>query len=384
MTAMKIRIPKESVAGETRVAATPETVAKMVKAGFEVGVEQGAGIAAGITDKDFRDSGAQIIADTQSTFSEADLVLKVGRPSPVEIDSMKQGALLISFLQPFASPEVVDRLAKRGVSALAMELMPRITRAQRMDALSAMGSVAGYKAVLLAADASGRFFPMLTTAAGTIPPAKVIVIGAGVAGLQAIATAKRLGGQVTAFDPRPAAGEQVRSLGVEFVDMAVSHEQAQDAGGYAKELTPEFYKEEQELIRKFSRDADVIITTANIPGKRAPTLITEEMVGEMRPGSVIVDLAVEAGGNCILTELNKRVTKHSVVIIGFANLPAMLPIHASQLYARNIFAFLGLLSPEGKSIKLDLGDEIIKNTLVTHQGAVVHPAVVGTLKKGGA
>jgi NAD(P) transhydrogenase subunit alpha len=234
--------------------------------------------------------------------------------------------------------------------------------------------------VLLAADASGRFFPMLSTAAGTIPPAKAIIIGAGVAGLQAIATAKRLGAVVTAFDVRPAAGEQVKSLGAEFVSLDVPHDQAEDTGGYAKELPPEFYQKEQEIIRKYSKDTDIIISTALIPGKKAPVLITEEMVKEMKPGSVIVDMAVEFGGNCTLSEAGKEVVKHGVTIIGFSNIPAMMPVHASLLYAKNILAFVNLISPDGKSAALDLEDDIIKGSLITHAGEIVHPAIKEAVK----
>jgi NAD(P) transhydrogenase subunit alpha len=377
---MQVGIPRETQMDERRVAAVPETVSKMTKAGMQVTVETGAGKGAFIDDKDFEAAGAKIVPGPQSVFSQSDIVLKVNKPTPDEINQMKEGALLISFLQPLASPEVIRRLAEHRITSLSMELVPRITRAQRMDALSTMSTAAGYKAVLLAANASGRFFPMLTTAAGTVPPAKVVVIGAGVAGLQAIATAKRLGGVVTAFDTRPAAGEQVKSLGGEFVSLDVPHDKAEDAGGYAKELPPEFYRKEQELIRKYTKDADIVITTALIPGKRAPVLITEEMLQEMKPGSVIVDLAVEQGGNCPLSEAGKEVIKHRVILMGLLNIPSMLPIHASLLYAKNVLAFLNLIAPDGKTLKLDPNDEIIKGSMVTHNGAVVHPAVKDALK----
>lgn len=378
---MRIGIPKENLPGERRIAAVPETVGKIVKGGMQVVVETGAGKGAFIEDKEFEAAGATIAPSAQ-IFSQSDILLKVNRPTLEEAGQIKEGILLISFLQPLGHPELVKRLAERRVTALAMEMVPRITRAQRMDALSTMSTVAGYKAVLVAANASGRFLPMLSTAAGTIPPAKVIVIGAGVAGLQAIATAKRLGGVVTAFDTRPAVGEQVKSLGGEFVSLDVPHDQAEDTGGYAKELPPEFYKKEQELIRKYSKEADFIITTALIPGKRAPVLITEEMLREMKPGSVVVDLAVEQGGNCPLSEPGKEIVKHGVILIGLLNIPATLPIHASQLYARNILAFLNLIVPDGKTLKLDTQDEIIKGSMVTANGEVVHPAVISALKKG--
>jgi NAD(P) transhydrogenase subunit alpha len=372
---VRVGIIKETLEGERRIAAVPETVGKMVKAGMEVVVEAGAGEAAFISDSRMEESGATIAPDRNTVLSQSDVVLKVNKPSSDEIDQMKEGAVIISFLQPFSSSEIIKKLAKRNISSLSMELVPRITRAQRIDALSTMSTVAGYKVVLMAAGACGRFFPMLTTAAGTIHPAKVIIIGAGVAGLQAIATAKRLGAVVTAFDVRPAAGEQVKSLGAEFISLDVPHEQAEDVGGYAKELSSEFYKKEQELIRKYSKDSDVIISTALIPGKPAPILITEEMVQEMKPGSVIVDMAVEQGGNCTLSELRKEVVKHGVTIIGFTNIPSTMPVDASVLYARNVLAFLNLISPDGKSANIDLEDEVIKGSLITHGGKVTHPAI---------
>ncbi len=377
---MRVGIIKETLEGERRVAAVPETVSKMTKAGTEVMVESGAGVSSFISDREFEEAGAVISPSGDELLSGVDVLLKVNKPTLDEIGKLKEGAIVMSFLQPFSSPEEIKKMAERKISALSMEMVPRITRAQRMDALSTMSTVAGYKVVLMAANACGRFFPMLSTAAGTIHPAKVIIIGAGVAGLQAIATAKRLGSVVTAFDVRPAAGEQVKSLGAEFVSLEVPHEQAEDTGGYAKELPPEFYKSEQELIRKYSKDADIIISTALIPGKRAPILITEEMVSEMKPGSVIVDMAVEHGGNCTLSEPGKEVLKHGVTIIGFPNVPALMPVHASLLYARNILAFLNLISPDGKSAVLNLEDDIIKGSLITHGGGIVHPAIKEAVK----
>jgi NAD(P) transhydrogenase subunit alpha len=377
---MRVGIIKETLEGERRVAAVPETVSKMTKAGTEVLVESGAGVSSFISDREFQEAGAVISPSGDELLSGVDVLLKVNKPTLDEIGKLKEGAIVMSFLQPFSSPEEIKKMAERKISALSMEMVPRITRAQRIDALSTMSTVAGYKVVLLAANACGRFFPMLSTAAGTIPPAKAVIIGAGVAGLQAIATAKRLGAVVTAFDVRPAAGEQVKSLGAEFVSLEVPHEQAEDTGGYAKELPPEFYKSEQELIRKYSKDADIIISTALIPGKRAPILITEEMVSEMKPGSVIVDMAVEHGGNCTLSEPGKEVLKHGVTIIGFPNVPALMPVHASLLYARNILAFLNLISPDGKSAVLNLEDDIIKGSLITHAGEVVHPAIKEAVK----
>jgi NAD(P) transhydrogenase subunit alpha len=377
---VRVGIIKETLEGERRVAAVPETVSKMTKAGTEVLVESGAGVSSFISDREFQEAGAVISPSGDELLSGVDVLLKVNKPTLDEIGKLKEGAIVMSFLQPFSSPEEIKKMAERKISALSMEMVPRITRAQRIDALSTMSTVAGYKVVLLAANACGRFFPMLSTAAGTIPPAKAIIIGAGVAGLQAIATAKRLGAVVTAFDVRPAAGEQVKSLGAEFVSLEVPHEQAEDTGGYAKELPPEFYKSEQELIRKYSKDSDIIISTALIPGKRAPILITEEMVSEMKPGSVIVDMAVEHGGNCTLSEPGKEVLKHGVTIIGFPNVPALMPVHASLLYARNILAFLNLISPDGKSAVLNLEDDIIKGSLITHAGEVVHPAIKEAVK----
>ncbi|MDZ4384254.1 MAG: Re/Si-specific NAD(P)(+) transhydrogenase subunit alpha [Nitrospirota bacterium] len=372
---MKVGILKETSLNERRVAAVPETISKMTKAGTEVFVESGAGKKSFIEDKEFESTGARIAVNASALLSEAEIVLKVNRPSMEEVNGMKEGTIFIGFLNPFSSADILRKMAERKITSFAMEMVPRITRAQRMDALSTMSTVAGYKAVLIAANACGRFFPMLTTAVGTVPPAKVIVIGCGVAGLQAIATARRLGAVVTAFDTRPAAGEQAQSLGADFVAMDVAHDQAEDTGGYAKEQSADFYKQEQELIRKYSKDSDIIITTALIPGKRAPLLITEEIVKEMRPGSVIVDLAVEQGGNCALSESGKEVTKYGATILGVLNLPSTLPVHASLLYAKNILAFLNLILPDGKSLKLDLNDEIIKGSMITHNGEITHPAL---------
>ena len=377
---MLVGIVKETLEGERRIAAVPETISKMVKSGMEVLVEAGAGNESFISDSEFEASGAKIAPDAASVLSRSDLILKVNKPTVDEINNIKEGAVLISFLQPFGSPEVIKALAARKVTALSMEMVPRITRAQRIDALSTMSTVAGYKVVLMAAASCGRFMPMLATAAGTIPPAKAMIIGVGVAGLQAIATVKRLGAVVTAFDVRPAAGEQAKSLGAEFVSLEVPHDQAEDTGGYAKEMSADFYKKEQDILRSHIKDADVVITTALIPGKRAPLLITEEMVREMKPGSVIVDMAVEQGGNCELSEAGKDVLKHGVTIIGQVNIPSTMPVHASLLYARNILAFVNLISPDGKSINVDLSDDVIIGSLITHNGEIVHPAIKDAVK----
>ena len=386
---MKIGIPKETAAGETRVAAVPDTVAKMTKAGMEVLVEAGAGAASYMRDEDYIKAGAKVIQGAEELFKEADVILKVQKPlmndraKRHEIDMMREGAVLIAFLQPMANLEIAMKLAERKVTAFSMDAVPRISRAQMMDALSSMSTVAGYKAVILAANSLKKLIPMLSTAAGTIHPARAVIIGAGGAGLQAIAMAKRMGAVVTAFDTRPAVGEQIKSLGGEFVPLEVSHDQAEDKGGYAKEMSADFYKQEQEIIRKYSRDADIIITTALVPGKPAPTLITEEMVKEMKPGSVIVDLSVEQGGNCALSEAGNTTVKHDVTIIGTLNLPGALPIHASQLYSNNILTFLNhLLAPDKKSVRLELSDEIIKGSLITHNGEIVHQGVKEAVKKG--
>ncbi len=384
---MKVGVPKEIILNETRVAAVPDTVSRMTKGGMEVLVEAGAGAESLIKDEEYIKAGARIVSNAEELFGTSDVILKVQKPAmndkakKHEVDMMKEGAILITFVQPYANLEVVVKLAERKITAFSMDAVPRISRAQMMDALSSMSTCAGYKAVLMAANSLRKFMPMLSTAAGTVYPAKTVIIGAGVAGLQAIATAKRLGSVVVAFDTRPAVGEQIKSLGGEFVPLNVDHSQAEDAGGYAKEMSADFYKEEQEIIRKQTRDADIVISTALVPGKPAPTLITEEMVKEMKPGSVIVDLVVEQGGNCALSEAGKAVVKHDVTILGTLNLPGMLPVHASQLYAKNVLNFLNLLAPDKKEIKLDMNDEIIKGSMITHNGEITHPGVKEAVKK---
>ncbi len=381
-----IAIPKEILSGENRVAAVPETVDKMIKGGLAVSVESHAGEAAFISDADYEKVGAKMVPDAASLLAQSDIILKVHRPlmnekeGRHEVDMMKEGAVLVSLLSP--DVPLLQKLLSKKISAFALEWIPRITRAQRMDILSSMSSVAGYKAVLLGASAFGRFLPMMTTAAGTLPPAKVLVIGAGVAGLQAIATAKRLGAVVEAFDTRPAVGEQVKSLGAEFVELDLGHEKAEDAGGYAKELSPEFYKKEKELIHQHVKGADMVITTALIPGKTAPVLITSDMVKEMKKGAVIVDLAVEQGGNCEISKAGQTVIAHGVTIVGATNLPGSMPIHASQMFAKNLFHFL-MLFCVNKEVKIDLNDEIIRGSLVTHRGEIAHPKVKEFYAKGG-
>lgn len=359
---LKIGILKEIFPGETRVAAVPETVAKMIKAGMQVFVESSAGIASHLADKAYQEAGATIVSNAMDVYKQANVILKVQRPTDDEVDLLTENTTLIAPIARY--PDLIKRLREKQITLFALDLIPRIARAQSMDILSSMSNLAGYKSVILAADHLDKIFPMLTTAAGTIPPAKVIVIGAGVAGLQAIATARRLGAVVIAFDTRPVVEEQVKSLGAEFVSLETKHEQSQDAGGYAKEQSAEFYQHEQNIIRQYSQNTDVIITTALIPGKRAPILMTEEMVKEMRPGSVIVDLAAEQQGNCILTEPGKIITQYNVTIIGLLNLPTLIPANASPLYAKNIFTFLNYIAPQLIQHQFDESDDIIKHSLV--------------------
>lgn len=376
---MKVGIPKEVLPGETRVALIPESVKRLSEKGAEIVVESGAGSASAFSDDDYRAVGASI-ENAHEAVLAADLVLKTQPPAlgedglPDEVAALKEGAALIAFLQPFARRGMLERLAARNVTAMSMEMVPRITRAQNMDALSSMATVAGYKAVLLAANAFPRFFPMFMTAAGTIAPARALILGAGVAGLQAIATAKRLGAVVEAFDTRPVVKEQVESLGARFVGLEVSHEEAQDSGGYAKELSEDHHRKELELIGQRLLRTDIVITTAQIPGKPAPVLLTEEMVKKMKAGSIIVDLAVEGGGNCELTEYNKTVVKHGVTVIGTANLPALMPVHASQMYSKNLSNLvLHLMGESG--LQLDMSDPITAGVVVTQGGKIVHPAL---------
>jgi NAD(P) transhydrogenase subunit alpha len=368
---MIVTVPKETVAGERRVALVPDLVSKLTKAGFEVVVQPGAGADAGFSDSAYLEQGARIQSEI---FERADILLKVQPPSAEETARIKEGATLIGFLQPYANAVGIQALAARQVTAFAMELMPRITRAQSMDALSAMSTISGYKAVLIAASQLPKFFPLLMTAAGTVTPARVFVIGAGVAGLQAIGTAKRLGAVVEAYDTRPVVKEQVESLGGKFVELGLETKDAEAKTGYAKAQSEEFYKQQQEMMSRYIAAADVVIPTALVPGKRAPVLITEEMVKGMRPGSVIVDLAAEQGGNCALTEPGKEVVKHGVLIAGPLNLPSTVPFHASQMYARTVTNYLFHLLKD-KSLHLDLSDELTRGPLVTYRGEIIHEAV---------
>jgi NAD(P) transhydrogenase subunit alpha len=373
---MIVSVPKETAPGERRVALVPDLVPKLIKAGLEVVVQTGAGAAAGFLDAAYREQGARLEPEAPSA---ADILLKVQPPTAEQAGTIKEGATLIGFLQPYTNAAGIRALAARKVSAFAMELMPRITRAQPMDALSAMSTVAGYKAVLIAANHLPKFFPLLMTAAGTITAARVFVIGAGVAGLQAIGTARRLGAVVEAYDTRPVVKEQVESLGAKFVEFGLETRDAEAKTGYAKAQSEEFYKQQQQLMLNSVAAADVVITTALVPGKRAPVLITEEMVRAMRPGSVVVDLAAEQGGNCALTEPGQDVVKHGVTLCGPTNLPSTVPFHASQMYARTVTNYLLHLVKDGKP-RLDLDDELTRGPLVTHEGAVVHEAVMAALQ----
>ena len=376
---LKVLIAKERTRGEARVAATPETVKRLVKEGLDVAVERGAGEAAYLLDDRFQSAGARLITDLAAEWATADAVFKVtplaanAQLGADEAAALKPGALVISFLQPYRNLPMVKTLAAGKVTALAMELVPRITRAQSMDALSSQANIAGYKAVLLAASHLGKYFPMLMTAAGTIPPAKVVVMGAGVAGLQAVATAKRLGAVVWVSDVRPVVKEQVESLGGKFIDLPTqeSQESGEGQGGYAKEMSKDFLARQQAIIKEHITTADVVITTALIPGKPAPHLVTADMVQAMRPGSVIVDLAAEQGGNCELTVADQEVVKHGVTILGHTNLASTMPLDASTLYARNVLE-LALLVFKGGKLNLDLNDEIIKGVLLTRDGQITH------------
>jgi H+-translocating NAD(P) transhydrogenase subunit alpha len=374
---MKVGIPKETWPGETRVAVIPAAVAGLLKAGLEVAVESGAGTAAGFTDEMYRAQGAALVS-RPDLFKSSDIVLQV-RATPTDGSSLRSGQTVIGFADPLGAPDAIRKLAPSGINLFSMELMPRITRAQSMDALSSMATIAGYKAVLLAATTLPRMFPMLMTAAGTISPARVFIMGAGVAGLQAISTARRLGAKVEAYDVRPAVKEQVQSLGAKFVELPLESGDAEDKGGYAKAQDEAFYKRQREMMLKVVAASEVVITTALIPGKKAPILLTTEMVEAMAPGSVVVDLAAERGGNCELTRPDETVVHRGVTILGPSNPPALVPYHASQMYSKNITTFLAhLLGKDGASqpvLPINADDEITKETLLTRGGDVVHPRV---------
>ncbi|MEK7791582.1 MAG: Re/Si-specific NAD(P)(+) transhydrogenase subunit alpha [Pseudomonadota bacterium] len=369
---MHIGIPAETRGGETRVAATPETVKKFTAKGIHVvSVQSGAGAGASIPDSAYQEAGATIVTDVAALYNQAEIVLKVRSPDPAELAMMRKDAVLVGLLSPHQK-DGIEAMAKHGLTAFAMEKLPRISRAQNMDVLSSQANIAGYKAVLMAANTYQKFFPMLMTAAGTVKAARVLILGAGVAGLQAIATAKRLGAVVEAFDVRPAAKEQVESLGAKFIEVPLSDEEkakAETAGGYATEMSDDYKRRQGELVHERAALADIIITTALIPGRPAPVLIKEETVQAMKPGSVIVDMAVEAGGNCPLSELNKTVVKHGVHLIGIANIPGLVATDSSTLYARNLMNFINLmLDPESGKLKIDQNDEIIAGSLVCTGG----------------
>jgi NAD(P) transhydrogenase subunit alpha len=377
---MIIGVSAETFPGERRVALVPAVVPNLIKAGSEVLVQQGAGEAAGFPDSLYAGKGARIAATRHEVFKSADALFQVlghganGRTGRDDLALLRPGQVLIGFLRPLGDPRTVEEIARTGAIAFAVELMPRITRAQSMDALSSMATVAGYKAVVLAAEILPRMFPMLTTAAGTIPPAKVLVIGAGVSGLQAIATARRLGGVVSGYDIRPAAKEQVQSLGARFVELPLAAADAEDRRGYARAQDETFYARQRELLARVVAESDVVITTAVVPGKRAPVLITADMVAAMPWGSVIVDLAAERGGNCELTHADVTVVERGVTIIPAVNLASTVPTHASQMYAKNLAAFFLHLVKDG-ALRLDLQDEITRETLLTRDGEVVHPRI---------
>ncbi len=377
---MIIGVPKESFPGERRAALVPAVIPSLAKAGMEVAVESGAGVQAGYTDAAYTEKGAKILADRAAVFGAAEIVVQVlcyganDRTGKADLPLFRRGQGLMGFMRPLGSRAAVEEIAATGVTSFSIELMPRITRAQSMDALSSMATVSGYKAVLIAADTLPRFFPMLTTAAGTITPARVLILGVGVAGLQAIATAKRLGAVVSAYDVRPAVKEQVQSLGARFVELPIEAKDAQDARGYATAQDEAFYAKQRELMGRVIAENDVVITTAVVPGKKAPVLVTAEMVRGMAPGAVIVDLAAERGGNCELTRSGETIVEHGVTIIGLINLAGNVPYHASQLYARNAATFLLHMIKDGK-LNLNLQDEIIRETLVTQGGEVVNTRV---------
>lgn len=384
---MIIGVPKEIYPGERRVALTPSVLPLLAKAGFDLLIEQGAGFAAGYPDNQYQEKSAKVAADRSSVFGQADVIVQVlghganDKTGANDLALMRRGQVLIAFLRPLGSAETVQQIAQTGVTSFSVELIPRTTRAQSMDALSSMASIAGYKAVLEVADALPRMFPMMTTAAGTIKPSRVLVIGAGVAGLQAIATARRLGAVVSAYDVRPAVKEQVQSLGARFVELPLETQDAQDARGYAKAQDEAFYAKQRELLGRTIAENDSVITTAVVPGKKAPVLVTAEMVQGMAPGSVILDLAAERGGNCELTRPGQTIVEHGVTIIGPINLASGVPYHASQMYAKNLTSFLTNLVKDGK-VRPAESDDIIRDTLLTQGGEVVNARVREMLGMG--
>jgi NAD(P) transhydrogenase subunit alpha len=377
---MKITVLREELPGESRVALMPDSVKKLLGLGVTVSVESLAGLAAARSDADYTEAGAEVSADRNAMLKETDVLVTVNRPSTDVFAALKPGAVVLGFLRPLDEPQALEPALKRGLTTFAMELVPRITRAQSMDALSSMATVAGYKAVVLAAASIPRMFPLLMTAAGTVPPARVLVLGAGVAGLQAIATARRLGAVVESYDVRAAAGEQVRSLGATFLEVDLGGLKTEDAGGYAVELSEEALQRGRDLIAEHARTADVVITTAQVPGRHAPLLLTEEAVNGMRRGAIIIDLAGATGGNCALSKADQTIERDGVTIMAPTNLPATIPVHASQLYSRNVTAFLSLLI-KGGELNIDLNDDVVGPSCVTHAGQVINSRVAAAVEK---
>lgn len=369
---MIIAIPKETAASEKRVSLTPEIVGKLIKNGITVTVEKDAGLASNFLDSHYKDAGASIENDRKSLFSSSDVVLAVQTPPHDDLKLMKEGSILVCFIWALQNKELVELLKSAGISSMGMDAIPRISRAQNMDALSSMSSIAGYKASLIAANNLDKYFPMMMTAAGTIPPSKALILGAGVAGLQAIATCRKLGAVVEAYDVRPVVKEQVESLGAKFVEVPLEDEDTETKGGYAKELSKDSQERQKQVIHEHVKKSDIVITTALIPGRPAPILITKEMVADMKPGSVIVDLAAENGGNCELTKHGETVLANEVKVIGPVNLPSQLANHASMLYAKNMHALLNLLIKDGQA-DFNFEDEILVNTTITHQGEIISP-----------
>jgi len=368
---MKISIPKETIRDETRVAATPQSVKELIKAGYEVNIETGAGTSSFISDDNFKNAGANIVNTTNELFKDSDIIIKVAAPTSDEIELMPKDSILVSFFQPTIELEKVKSISNKNITGLSMTLVPRTTLAQKMDALSSQANIAGYKAVLMGSSHMNVYMPLLMTAAGTIRPAKVLILGAGVAGLQAIATAKRLGAQVEAFDVRPEVKEQVESLGAKFVEVSSESDDGVGEGGYAKETSDEYKQKQQELIKEHISKADMVVTTALIPGRKAPILIGKDVVELMKPGSVIMDLAAENGGNCEVTEKDKIITHNDVIVDGTSNIPATMPVHASELYAKNISALVLYMTKEN-NLNFDMDDEIISGSTFTHQGTITH------------
>ncbi len=374
---MKIGVPKEIIEGEKRVALVPKEVAKLVDAGFEVQIESGAGESSFFGNDAYKEAGASIVDGPQAAY-DADVVFKVRKPELSEVGLMKAGTVLVGFLEPLFSPDLVKKLAEAKVTGVALETVPRISRAQKMDALSSQANIAGYKAALIAADSLPKFFPMSMTAAGMIPPAKALILGVGVAGLQAIATCRRLGASVEAYDIRPATKEEVKSLGAKFIEIQLEEQELEDAGGYGKEVSEASAQKQKEVLAEHIKAADIVITTAAVPGKQAPVLVEEDAVKGMKPGSVIVDLAAETGGNCALTEAGKTVVKYGVIIHGPANLVSQMPVDASSLYARNLTALFGEFVKDGE-LDVDFDDEVIAGSCITHNGEVVNERVKALL-----